>query len=282
MRVLIAYDGSAYAEIAVSDLERAGLPSDTQATVISVIDPKDWMKKLPAVERSAEEVCNRLQTLFPCWTVQLETPEGHAAQTILNRSKAWHAGLIVAGTHGRTGLGRLVLGSVSTALMRDALCSVRVARAGSGRPSGPLRLLIGNDGSPEADLAVNEVCRRSWPTGTEVRVVAVAEEFAYADVERSMRVSGSEPQIGVHEHRWLENVTDQSFQKLNRAGLKASSAVEEGDPKDAIIHEARAWKADAVFVGACGLGQLERFLLGSVSAAIVSKAPCTVEVVRRG
>ncbi len=70
--------------------------------------------------------------------------------------------------------------------------------------------------------------------------MAVAEEFAYADVERSMRVSGSEPQIGVHEHRWLENVTDQSFQKLNRAGLKASSAVEEGDPKDAIIHEARA------------------------------------------
>jgi len=56
--------------------------------------------------------------------------------------------------------------------------------------------------------------------------------------------------------------------------------VEEGDPKDVLLEEARNWNADAIFVGARGLGRVDRFLLGSVSSATVAHAPCTVEVVR--
>ena len=281
MKVLIAYDGSIYSEIAVSDLERAGLPPDTHAMVISVVDPRDWMKRLPAAEQSAEEACNRLQGIFPGWTVQLESPAGHPASIILDRAKTYHADLIVVGTHGRTGVGRFVLGSVSTAITRDATCSVRVARADSGLRGGPLRILIGNDGSAESEIAVREVCGRSWPAGSEARVVAVVEEFAGAHVERVMHAPGYYSEVSVQEHHWLDNVVDESVQQLSRAGLKVSSVVEDGDAKETLIYEGRTWKADCIFVGGCGLGQLERFLLGSVSATIVTKASCTVEVVRR-
>jgi nucleotide-binding universal stress UspA family protein len=59
-----------------------------------------------------------------------------------------------------------------------------------------------------------------------------------------------------------------------------SSALERGDPKETLLYEARYWKADAIFVGCRGQGRFARMLLGSVSAAIVDEAPCTVEVVR--
>jgi nucleotide-binding universal stress UspA family protein len=67
---------------------------------------------------------------------------------------------------------------------------------------------------------------------------------------------------------------------MKAAGLNVSSVVEEGDPREALVRQAQTWNADTIFVGARGLGRVERFLLGSVSSATVSHAPCSVEIVR--
>jgi nucleotide-binding universal stress UspA family protein len=48
-----------------------------------------------------------------------------------------------------------------------------------------------------------------------------------------------------------------------------------------IVEGAEGWRADSIFVGACGTGsRLGRFLLGSVSAAVAARAHCSVEVTR--
>jgi len=52
------------------------------------------------------------------------------------------------------------------------------------------------------------------------------------------------------------------------------------DPKRLIVEEAASWNADCIFLGARGHSRLERFLLGSVAAAVAARATCTVEVVR--
>jgi nucleotide-binding universal stress UspA family protein len=78
----------------------------------------------------------------------------------------------------------------------------------------------------------------------------------------------------------LGRVIDESVQKLRDAGLRVCSFVEEGSPSDVLLRAARDWHPDMVFVGACGLGRVERLLLGSVSEALVAHAPCTVEIVR--
>ena len=88
-------------------------------------------------------------------------------------------------------------------------------------------------------------------------------------------------QINEQERLYLKNAAEESVHKLQRAGLIVSSVVQEGDPKEALVQEALDWKADAIFVGARGLGRVERLLLGSVSSATVAHAPCTVEVIRR-
>ncbi len=289
MKVLIAYDGSAYADLAIEDLAWAGLPKNCQALVLSVVEAHaahEWMAETKTALQAAESACNRVQSLFPGWDVWLETPSGHAAAMILERAATWPAGLIVVGTHGRRGLARLVLGSVSGKIVHEASCSVRTSRGGIGRKDSPIHLLIGNDGSPEGEAAVDEVCGRSWPAGAEARVLSVVQTLAPVDAEsyalatHSLLASDTFLKSDAEERRRCERVVEASALKLRNAGLQVSIAVEDGDPKRALLHQAQTWNADTIFVGARGLGLVDRFVLGSVSGAMVSHAPCTVEVVR--
>jgi nucleotide-binding universal stress UspA family protein len=82
------------------------------------------------------------------------------------------------------------------------------------------------------------------------------------------------------EREWVRRMVEASAEKLRAAELIVSSVVKEGDPKRVLVDEAERWKADCVFVGARGLRLIERFLLGSVSAAVAARVPCSVEVVR--
>jgi nucleotide-binding universal stress UspA family protein len=68
--------------------------------------------------------------------------------------------------------------------------------------------------------------------------------------------------------------------QFRSAKLSVSPIVKPGDPKRILIQEAEGWEADCIFVGASGLSRLDRFLLGSVSAAVAGRAHCSVEVVR--
>src|ERR1051326_147834 len=295
MKILIAYDGSAHADTAVADLQWTGLPRTAEATVLSVVEwplqapsswgmvdttfPQEWTMRTKAAEASAEAACQRIQTLFPKWNVQLETPTGEPAAMILERAAGWPADLVVTGTHGRSPLSRALLGSVSMKLATPAHCSLRVARMKNHE--GPIRLILGDDGSPEAQIALQEVCRRTWPAGTEARVLSVHEVLVTTNAERIAISDRLYDEINKDEHSRLTLVSTQAAERLRGAGLTVLPIVEEGDPRDALVRQAENWKADTVFVGARGLGRVERFLLGSVSSAAVAHAPCSVEIIRR-
>jgi nucleotide-binding universal stress UspA family protein len=303
MKVLIAYDGSTSADGAIEDLRRAGLPQNTEALVICVAGARlampgtaehaagdsdhSWTTKLAEAEWLAAEATKRIRSSFPQWAVSLEALWGDPAKMILQTSGWWHPDLIVVGSHGRTRIRRLFLGSVSSDLVHNAACSVRVARAsGSFLSRSPIRIIIGNDGSCEADAVIRSVAARSWPDQTEAKIVSVVQTLVPVPVttfEASTFVQ--EPAYSVIREAderlrfRLANVAAESVNALRRAGLTATSTVVEGDPREVILAEAALTEADAVFVGARGLGRMERLLLGSVSTH-VAHAHCTVEVVR--
>jgi nucleotide-binding universal stress UspA family protein len=277
MRVLIAYDGSDFAEAAVSDLTYAGLPADTEARILSVAERHID----PIAESVAEDACIRLQAQFRSWNVEIETATGDAADMILRRAREWPADLIVVGTHGRSALKRLLLGSVSTSVTRKAECSVRIARSWPHLDQARVRLLLAHDGSPEADAMVDQVSRRSWPSGTEARVVSVIHALVATRADQMAGIAGTVYGINTEEHNWLEVLGNEADRKLENAGIVASCHVLEGDPVAMLEKEARSWNANTVFMGARKHGTVERLLVGSVSASVITHAPCTVEIVRR-
>ena len=175
----------------------------------------------------------------------------------------------------------MILGSVSLRVLYEAGTSVRVARGRVEVDKLPVRIIVGIDGSTNSQAALNAVAGRSWPKGTEVRLVAALDTVLClslllresADM-KWFEVSNEDDLIS------LRQIFEPCADKLRNVGLIASVELKKGDPKHILIEEAETWQADSIFVGAKGMRGIERLLLGSVSAAVAARAHCSVEVVR--
>lgn len=311
MRILIGYDGSEGADAAIDDLRKAGLPRDVEALIVSIsevmmpssiesevvgqpITSRRLTEALAQAEARTEQALNdakelaaeagdRVRSYFPSWKVQTEGLAGWPATDLINKTDEWKADLVVVGSRGRSALGRFILGSVSKKVVTDSHHSVRVARGATEKnDSKPPRVVIGVDGSPEAEHAVREVGMRVWPKGTEVRIIAVDDGTSPKRIARvlptaaAMITSSNEKAFAASRM-----MVEWSERELRAIGLQVSIAIEKGDPQRVLIEEARQWEADSIFVGSRKFdGTFERFWLGSVSTALVTKAHCSVEVVR--
>jgi nucleotide-binding universal stress UspA family protein len=310
MRVLIAYDGSEGADAAIEDLPRAGLANGVEAIILSVAEL--WLPPPPpsaggaegfplytppglesARERVAEAIAKvrsqaegasaRVQAMFPSWKLGTEVSTGSPAWEVINKADKWEPDLIIVGSQGRSALGRLFLGSVSQKILTEARCSVRVGRRPVTADGVPVRVLVGVDGSPGAEAAVQAVAKREWPSDTEISVIAVQ------DPSVPLALGSLNPQvmewIGEADERdrhWVLKMVEAASEDLRGADLNVSSLVKQGDAKKTLIDEAKRLGADCIFVGSTGFSnRLERFLLGSVSAAVANRAECSVEVVRK-
>jgi nucleotide-binding universal stress UspA family protein len=201
-------------------------------------------------------------------------------RAILRRAQEWKPDLVVVGSHGRSTLGRFVLGSVSLKVLARLHGTVRIARASRRAAGAAARLLVGFDGSAGAEEAVRVVASRRWPVGSEVRVIAVNDPRVLSTVYPLVpQVALANPLQEGDGARW-QRTADEAARELQAAGLAAAAFVRAGDPKHLLIDEAIRWGADCIFVGARGLGRFERFLIGSVSTSVAARAHCTVEVVR--
>jgi nucleotide-binding universal stress UspA family protein len=311
MRIVIAYDGSDHAKAAIDDLRRSGLPRDANAMVVSVgetllpapspvsagftegiMTPRVAGTLLQARAQAvqagdeasalAHEGSQLVLAHFPRWGVYSEPVVGTPAQAVIQKARDWHADLILVGSHGRSALGRFVLGSVSMQVATESRCAVRVARHVVERGNAPVRIIIGVDGSRSAEAAVHSVASRAWPPGTEVRLVIVDD---------TVRLSGTMGLLPTAE-AWVRESNDElianaramlepAAEELLATGLQVSCRTIKGNPRDTLNDKARTWGADCIVVGAVGFNTSgEQARLGSVATALVTSAPCSVEVTR--
>lgn len=126
-----------------------------------------------------------------------------------------------------------------------------------------------------------EACRASPNEGTKVRVLHVVEPItAYISVGMVPHFVPYVAEVEEDRKKQAKTLVQRAARELRKAGFEASETVGAGDPKAWIIDHATEWKADLIVVGSHGLRGLNRFLMGSVSDAVVRHADCSVEVVR--
>jgi len=305
MKVLIAYDGSSCAKAALDDVQRAGLPRVAEALVLSVADvflppaaspppalptqvaaavqqARTWATtELAEAHTLAQQGRDHLLMSFPTWDVHAEACADSPAWAIIKKADTWQPDLIMVGSHGRSAVSRFLLGSVSQKVLTEAHRSVRVGRISHQPAAAPVNVLIGVDGSPDAVAAVHTVAAREWPAGSAARLVTaldarMATAIAFMDPLADMGMAVHDPDVA----GWMSRTVETLTAPLRTQGLTVSSVLKEGDPKHVLLDEAEQWGADGIFVGARGLSRVERFLLGSVSAAVAARAHCSVEVIR--
>ena len=280
-KLLIAYDGSECSDAALRDLRRAGLPPAAEALVMTVADvilpPRDEELpdvpaiRIPEVERHAQEkvgkavkearafaerAAGRVRADFPGWQVKARIDCDAPAWAVIKAAGHVGADLVVIGSHRHSVAGgRLILGSTSQRVLYEAHCAVRVARCSEGGREGPVRIVVGFNGSQDAEAAVEAAAARAWPEGSEARLVTAGE----ASPPPARRAAA---------------------ERLRAAGLDVSERDRDGDPAHVLIGEAEEWGADSIFVGTRGLHGFQHLLHGSVAAAVAARAQCSVEVAR--
>ena len=139
-------------------------------------------------------------------------------------------------------------------------------------------VVVGYDGSSDADRAVEAAADQVNPDGTvhvvtafrpesNARLVAhlkqLPEEFRYVYDPDAAETSRQQP----------------ALERLEGRGVHCEGHVVPDDPAAAIIDVAQREGADLVVVGSRGLGGVQRFLRGSVSARIAAHAPMSVLIV---
>lgn len=146
MKILLAIDDSKFSEAATEAVIRQATPQVTEVRVLHVIEPipiypdgQAWgygpeaPQVLKEQRKEAEELVARAsQTLRKKnFKVMTAIEEGNPKVVIIDSAAEWHADLIVVGSHGRKGLDRFFMGSVSEAVARHARCSVQIVRVPS-------------------------------------------------------------------------------------------------------------------------------------------------------
>jgi nucleotide-binding universal stress UspA family protein len=172
------------------------------------------------------------------------------------------------------------MGSVSQKVVTEAHCSVRVARGRGTDLGAPARILLGFDGSLDARAAVRSIASRKWPEKSAVRILAVLSPT----ISDSPLLPWTPEQIAQREasaREWMQNQVEAAAEELRSSDLTVTPVITKGDPKQLLLDEADGWGADCLFIGARGHNRLVRFMLGSAATAMVARAPCSVEVVRR-
>ena len=326
MKLLVAYDGSPGADAALDDLRHAGLPHEAQALIVSVADvfmlPLNGLddaaipesatyaysaqvagvvalrrheinRGLAAIHEAQEwagKGRERLCALFPAWEVETFACADSPAWGILKKEGEWKPDLTIAGATSHSLPENVLLGSIAQKIVTKSLGSARVGRANDKESGAPLRLLVGLDGSPDAQVALSVIAARDWPAGTEARV------FTILDSRMALGIASLIPALarwtddggrdGEDEFAWVYRMAHEAEEQLRAAGLDATWTVQEGDSKHALLDEARRWGADSIFIGAKGLVgssillHFERFFLGTTATVVAGRAPCSVEVVR--
>jgi nucleotide-binding universal stress UspA family protein len=288
MQVLIAVDNSPLSAVIVDQILARSWAKATRFEVLHVAEPVHlWTLSVTAEElrRQSLATLDRVVSALQARGLDAEgvQKEGEPRHVILEHAADIRASLIVMGSRGASGVDRLLLGSVSSAVLRHADTSVWIIRPATAAP--PRKVLLATDGSEYSESAARSMLARPFPPSTEVRVLSVVEFYLPPEVTLlqppgvdSTRVE----QIRTQAMAVAEDAVDAAVRIVSTAYPKVSQSISVllDRPGPLILEEAKAWGADWIVVGSHGRRGLRRFLLGSVSEYVATHAHCSVAVVR--
>jgi nucleotide-binding universal stress UspA family protein len=289
MRVLLATDGSTHATAATEWLKNSPLPASAELMVTAVAERPAIIFEIGAAEseraptddawRAAEDARERLHGRWP--TAAVRVVHGDPREEIPALAEQWTADLVVIGARGLGAVKRLVLGSVSTAVVHAVHCAVLVVKDSH---AGPIdTILVAVDGSPNSLAAARFV--GELDAVPEVRLLAVVEppyipRSAPGVVASSLRAAASE--LVAERRAEQERVLSQVATDLGRTAGSVTTAVVIGRPGEEIVKAANEPEVGLAVVGARGFGAIKRALLGSISEHVLHEAGCPVLVVKHG
>lgn len=231
-----------------------------------------------ALQKVAEDLRRRLSGRWP--HAEVAVVRRAAVEAILAQARRVRSAAIVVGSRGHGAVRRLLVGSVSHAVVSRATCPILVVKS---PPKTIERLVLGVDGSPNARRAVAFVARLRPKRGGAVTLVSVIEPVrlpsaALMPATVRARLAGELAATNTQREARARRQLAVAERPLKRAGWRVRSVLRTGAPLAELIDAARG--VDVLVLGARGVGAVERVLLGSVAEGAISHARGPVLIVR--
>jgi len=274
-RVILPLDGSPLAESILPHVRRVLEKRDAELVLVRSVHlvpatDVDYGLIVAELQDQADKYVKALVKTLAADGLRVRgiTRQGPPADTILDVAKEEKASLIAMGTHGRTGLARLVFGSVTEAVLRHALCPVFLVRTGEGAPPPPhaslFRRILVPIGAGELSLAVlDRIQEFARPHDARVFLLHVVEDSPY-------------------ETRWnfptgeLKLAAD----RLTNAMVPTETLFRKGDAAKEILAAAKEKEVDLIAMTTHGRTGVPRWVLGSVAERVLRGAAVPMIVVR--
>ena len=142
-----------------------------------------------------------------------------------------------------------------------------------------MKLLIAVDSAISTEVLVDAIGKRPWPEGTTAHVLSIVADTDVSP-ELVREEGGGKAAVRREMQRRGDEITPIAVGRLKEVGIHAEVVVARGDARHLIPFFARKWSSDLIFVRAHVRKDFAHWMLGSVARAVLSFAPCTVQVVR--
>ncbi len=267
-RLLVCTDGSPESQGAVAEALALGRLCGSRVFVLQVL------QIIPEFEAVAPDLMVRLEEEI---RQQMEALKAEAAKmavsltprvrrsvsvfsAILEEAAEIRPAMIIMGRYGRTGLARLLMGSVTARVIGYSAVNVLVV------PRQAIlafrRILVASDGSPYSLAAWEVALSMAKKAGSTLFGVSVVQEDEDLNLAEEI----------VHQMRVAANQQGVSLQGLVPQGQQAD---------DAIVQAALKNEVDLIILGSHGRTGLSRLLMGSVTERVIGHAPQPVLVVKK-
>jgi len=278
-KILVAVDGSVSSRNAFRQACRIAREDVSWVTALMTVPILQDQYEVLSIEKAArglrseaEKVLSEMKNIGAEEGVNMRTllEEGNPLDVIRDVAEEGGYDLIVMGRRGMTHLERAYMGSVTARVIGHTATDVLVIQRDT--PVGWKKILFATDGSLNSSHAEERVLDMAAMHGSEITVLSVAdvnEEF-YAQAPDEAAKSVQKAKAAAEEVK----------RKAEAKGLKATAAVKEGEPFDAITSLAKSLGTEIIVMGSHGRTGLKRLLMGSVTEKVIGHTPCPVYVVK--
>lgn len=244
-------------------------------------------------QRLADEMARFVEAASP-GTVPVSTVirQGAAvAEEIRREAEALHTDLLVIGTHGRSSVDRLLLGSVTEKVLRKVICPVLTVPRGASDPAPgtPIifkRIVCPVDFSDSSMQALQYALSLAQETDAHLTVVHVVTYDLEAEAPEMYETVIADRRLTVEMYR--KKCEDYSRERLEAAIPKSArefctieTKLASGKPYHQILRIAGEQNADLIVMGVQGRGALDLLIFGSTTQHIVRQATCPVLTLRK-
>jgi len=285
-RILLPTDLSGAADRALKQAVELAAQHRAKIDILHVVtlenlDPSNFQQALNAYMAKVEdEVFNDLSTRSePIKTrgITVETVisrRAYPVQAILERIKETEPDVVVIGTHGRSGLRKLLLGSVAARIVLEAPCPVMTVAMDAEVAEGERGfdpILVPVDFTDYSTRAVEAAQAIKAPSGR-----LILEHVVSSPVHPSLYAGGVAKLFQLHPE--LPGLIGNQLSELYQG--PGDIVVTEGSIVEEILETARSKKAQLIVMGTRGLSRQDYLVLGSVTERVIGRAKVPVLAIK--